>query len=159
MVFNCKSKKSFDKQKLVKAENLPNFSAAFISENVVDERFGGLSLGMSIPLWENKNKLNHTKAKKEALISTEKSFKQDFYARMEAIYSKAKSSSDQSKTFRQNFENIDNGIILKKALNAGQITLIDYLQEMSYYYESEDRVLEMEKDVDHLIDQLKIYLD
>jgi len=146
-------------EKLAKAERLPNFTAAFISESVEKESFGGLSLGMSIPLWENKNKVRLAEAKTRALISSEKSSTQYFKSRMEALFNKVGTKTQQNTNFRSAFESIDNDIILQKALNAGQITLIEYLQEMSYYYESEDKVLEMEKEVDHLLDQLLIYLD
>jgi outer membrane protein TolC len=45
-----------EKQKqLQSALNLPKFNAGYMSEKVVGEQFQGVSVGMSIPLWENKS--------------------------------------------------------------------------------------------------------
>ena len=39
---------------LSKAMGLPTFSAGYMSEKVVGQRYQGISVGVSIPLWENK---------------------------------------------------------------------------------------------------------
>ncbi len=45
-----------------RAEALPKFHTGYLSETVIDQKFQGISVGMSIPLWENKNKVQYAKA-------------------------------------------------------------------------------------------------
>ena len=47
---------------LSRAAGLPVFSAGYVSEKVGSERFQGVSFGISVPLWENKNRVKQAKA-------------------------------------------------------------------------------------------------
>ncbi|MDD4109021.1 MAG: hypothetical protein PHH93_09905, partial [Prolixibacteraceae bacterium] len=40
---------------LSKAMGLPKLQAGYMSESIVGEQYQGISVGLSIPLWENKN--------------------------------------------------------------------------------------------------------
>ena len=42
---------------LSRVAGLPTFSAGYVSEKVGSERFQGVSFGISVPLWENKNRI------------------------------------------------------------------------------------------------------
>ncbi|KAA6308963.1 hypothetical protein EZS27_039465 [termite gut metagenome] len=44
------------------AMGLPSFLAGYMSEKVVGEHFQDITLGISIPLWENKNRVKQAKA-------------------------------------------------------------------------------------------------
>jgi outer membrane protein, heavy metal efflux system len=43
-----------------KALNLPKFETGYHYQAMLGQRFNGLHLGLTIPLWENKNKVNAT---------------------------------------------------------------------------------------------------
>ena len=66
-----------------KAQNLPELSVGYISEKVVGQRYQGITTGVSIPLWANKNKVKQAKAE---VLAAEKSvidIKQQFYAQLQ----------------------------------------------------------------------------
>ena len=42
--------------KLSKSESLPKISAGYMSESVLSESFRGVTMGISLPLWENRNR-------------------------------------------------------------------------------------------------------
>ena len=52
-----------------KTENLPDISVGYMRERVLEEQFQGITFGVSIPLWENKNKLKQAKAELRATES------------------------------------------------------------------------------------------
>lgn len=133
--------------KLNTALSLPKFYGGFMSEQVVGQHFQGISVGVSIPLWENKNTVNYAKAKTIAIQSMEADAKLQFYNQMKAAHLKAASLQSSANDYRQNLKAYSNADLLKKALDKGEISLSEYIFELSLYYESINKLLEMEQNL------------
>jgi outer membrane protein TolC len=132
--------------KLQRSMNLPKISAGYMSEKVLTERFQGITVGLSIPLWENKNTVRQAKARTLALREAENDAQIRFRNQMEALYRKASHLKEILADYRQNALSDRTPDLLKKALEAGEIPLIDYLMEMTIYYEIVNNRLETERD-------------
>ncbi|MFA6402744.1 MAG: TolC family protein [Salinivirgaceae bacterium] len=133
------------KQKqLSSALSLPKFNAGYMSEKVVGQQFQGISVGVSIPLWENKNTVKYAKAKTIAIQSMETDAKLQFYNQMKALHLKVVSLQISATDYRQNLNAYSNADLLQKALDKGEISLSEYIFELSLYYESINKLLEME---------------
>jgi len=132
--------------KLSKALSMPKINAGYMSEKVGLEQFQGLIVGLSIPLWENKNTVKYAKAHVQAMEDYTADNKMEFYNYLKNLFEKAKSLEENTLDYRDKLSGFDHSTLLKKALDKGQITLIDYMLELSIYYESENRLLEMERD-------------
>lgn len=122
---------------------LPKFHAGYMSEKVVGQQYQGITSGISIPLWENKNAVKYEKAKAEAAAGMETDMKIRFYTEMKNQYQKAMSLQLSTSDYGKQLLELSNSDILKKALDLGQISLSEYLLELSVYYESLDKLLEM----------------
>lgn len=131
---------------LSKAMNLPKFTAGYMSEKVVGQRYQGVSLGISIPLWSNKNQVKQAKASVAAAQSREADTKQQFYSQLQIQYSKAMGLKTTADKYRRSLANVNNTILLKKALDAGEISLLDYMVEMGLYYDNVNQTLAAERD-------------
>lgn len=131
---------------LSKAMNLPKFTAGYMSEKVVGQRYQGVSLGISIPLWSNKNQVKQAKAAVAAAQSREADTKQQFYSQLQIQYSKAMGLKTTADKYRRSLVNVNNTILLKKALDAGEISLLDYMVEMGLYYDNVNQTLAAERD-------------
>ena len=131
---------------LSKAMNLPKFTAGYMSEKVVGQRYQGVSLGISIPLWSNKNQVKQAKASVAAAQSREADTKQQFFSQLQIQYSKAMGLKTTSDKYRKSLANLNNTILLKKALDAGEISLLDYMVEMGLYYDNVNQTLAAERD-------------
>lgn len=131
---------------LSKAMNLPKFTAGYMSEKVVGQRYQGVSLGISIPLWSNKNQVKQAKAAVAAAQSREADTKQQFYSQLQIQYSKAMGLKTTAEKYRRSLANVNNTILLKKALDAGEISLLDYMVEMGLYYDNVNQTLAAERD-------------
>lgn len=140
--------------KLAKAKTLPAFNAGYMNENVGGDSFQGLVLGLSIPLWANKNTVKHAKASSVAIESYNTDRKLEFYNHLKGLYNKAKSLNALTLDYKLQLEKYNHSALLNKALDKGQITLIDYMMELSIYYESENRLLELQKDFKQTIAEL-----
>lgn len=51
---------------LDKAQNVPSLTLGYMSENTREQTFRGVSIGVSVPLWSNRNKVRQAHAAREA---------------------------------------------------------------------------------------------
>ena len=142
---------------LNRAGNLPEFQAGYMSETVVNEQFRGITAGVSIPLWENKNKVKYAMANSIASESIADDNKLQFYNHLKAIHTKAIAMRENVNDFRQNLLSLESTRLLKKALDKGEISLINYMVELSIYYQSLNKFLELERDFNKTVAELKQY--
>ncbi|MDR0750646.1 MAG: TolC family protein [Tannerellaceae bacterium] len=131
---------------LSRAMALPSFSAGYMSEQVVGQRYGGITLGVSVPLWGNRNRVRQAKAALKAAEARQTDSRQQFYSRLQGLYKRAQGLRKTAAAYRQALLQAGNAALLGKALEAGEISLLQYLQEMSLYYNTVDRALEAEKE-------------
>jgi outer membrane protein TolC len=129
-----------------KAQNLPQFSVGYMSENVVGQRYQGITTGVSIPLWGNKNQVKQAKAKVFAAEVNVVDSKQQFYSQLQIQYNRTNALMANAEQYRKTLETANNTDLLTKALNLGQISILDYIVEIGLYYETVNRTLEAERD-------------
>jgi outer membrane protein TolC len=146
-------------EKLQLALGLPKFSAGYLSEKIVGEHFQGVTLGMSLPLWENKNAVKQAQAQSLAVQDIQRDRKLMFYNQLKMYHAKAVSLRNSVGDYQLALKNIDNGVYLKKSLEAGEISLIDYILELSLYYEGQTRLLAAERDLNRVIAELYQFLE
>lgn len=139
---------------LNKAMNLPTFSAGYMSEKVVGERYQGISVGVSIPLWENKNRVKQAKTAVRVAELKEIDSKQQLYNQLRILYDRTSGLKSTAQNYRKSLETINNTDLLKKALDAGEISLLDYIVEIGLYYDTVNRVLEAEKEYQKAFSEL-----
>jgi len=133
-------------EQLTRALNLPKITAGYTSERVSGTTFQGISVGVSIPLWEGKNTVKHQKAQTIALQMQHEDSKMQFWNTLRNQYDKAKKLSVLLKEYQETLNVTNDYALLKKALDKGQLSLINYLLELAVYYETIDKYLETEKD-------------
>lgn len=132
--------------KLNRALGLPRFSAGYMSEKVAGEHFQGITVGVSIPLWENRNRVKQAKVQALAAEEMLNDSKIQFYNRLQALYRKAATLRQNTLELRRSLAENNNEPLLKKALDAGEISLLSYLLEAEYYYDTMNKMLEAERD-------------
>ncbi|MFV0377264.1 MAG: TolC family protein [Mangrovibacterium sp.] len=130
--------------KLNSAMSLPKLYGGYMSEKVVGQKYQGVTLGLTIPLWENKNTVNYAKAKNLAMQSVESDTKLQFYNQMKATHTKLIALQNNAADYRSKLVLYSNSELLGKALEKGEISLTEYLYELSLYYESIYTLLELE---------------
>lgn len=139
---------------LNRALTLPKFSAGYIRESAGKQHFQGLSIGVSIPLWENKNRIKQAKAEVEASQAVAEESRMQFYVNLQNLFDKASTLQKSVANYRSSFDNYNNAQLLKKALDGGEISLLNYLLEMQYYYQAIANQLVAERDLELSIAQL-----
>lgn len=133
--------------KLSKALSLPKFQVGYMSETVVGQDFKGVSFGVSIPLWENKYRTQHSKQKTIALESVDADAKFQFYSEMKSIHTKAINLNEMLNEYRLSLDYLDTSDLLLIAHENGEISLINYFLELSIYYQGIDQLFEIERNL------------
>jgi len=143
---------------LNKALSMPKFQTGYMSESVIGQDFKGITVGLSIPLWENKNTVKYAKADALALENTAADNKIQLYSHLKMLHTKAISLQKSANDYKSKLEAFNNSELLRKALDKGEISLINYMLELSIYYESVNKLLELERDMNKAIAELNQYL-
>ena len=138
--------------------SLPKLQAGYMSESIVGQDFKGLTVGLSIPLWENKNTVKYAKANTVALENMAIDNKVQLYNQLKVLHTKAIELQNSSADYKSKLQSFNNSELLMKALDKGEISLIDYILELSFYYESVNNLLELERDMNKTIAELNQYL-
>ncbi|MFZ2339928.1 MAG: TolC family protein [Bacteroidales bacterium] len=144
-------------EKLNSAMGLPKFQAGYVSEDVVGQQFQGITVGLSIPLLENKNAVKYAKAKTVAVQSAETDNRLRFYNNLKALHTKAISLQNSLDDYRTSLQKFNNSALLLKALDHGEISLAEYYYELTAYYESFDKLLALEMLLNETVIELNRY--
>ena len=139
---------------LNKAKGLPTFSAGYMTENVVGQRFQGLAMGVSVPLWENKNRVKQAKSAVVAAQARETDSKLQFYNQLQIQYNRALGLKITAESYRKSLAMTNSTELLKKALDAGEISLLNYIVELGLYYNMMNQTLEAERDYQKALAEL-----
>lgn len=140
--------------KLNKAMRLPKFSAGYSLEKTLGQNYQGVSVGISIPLWENKNRVKQAKANVIAAEARQQDSKHQFYNRLQNLYMRASGLQQTAAGYRKSLQALNNTDLLIKALNAGEISLLNYIVEIGLYYDTVNQTLAAERDFEKALADL-----
>ena len=148
---------SKESEKLQRSLNLPKLSAGYMSEKVMTEHFQGVAVGVSIPLWENKNTVRQLRAQTLANQATEEDANLRYRNEASALHKKATHLLRVVADYKANALSADSSELLKKALDLGEVSLTDFILEMDMYLDVSNGLLEAERDLQHAIEELYQY--
>jgi outer membrane protein, heavy metal efflux system len=130
--------------KLVKHQGLPELSIGYESEKTDAEHFTGFRAGLSIPLWGNTNKRRASTIKVNATRLEHASEKLQLKTETEELYLKASSTKARLEELSRALSEYNNINLLERALEAGQISVIELFNEITFLYDLTDKVMELE---------------
>ena len=141
--------------KLGKLSGLPQISAGYMSELVPESNFRGITLGLSVPLWSNRNRVKQAKAAVVAAEVQQKDATVQFYERLRNQYDRTLGLQRTAGEYRKALAELDNTQLLRRALDAGEISLLDYIVELGLYYTTVDEALAAERDYELALTELQ----
>ena len=141
--------------KLEKLTGLPQISAGYMSELVPESNFRGITLGLSVPLWSNRNRVKQAKAAVVAAELQQKDATVQFYERLRNQYGRTLGLQRTAGEYRKALAELNNTQLLRKALDAGEISLLDYIVELGLYYTTVDEALAAERDYELALTELQ----
>ena len=131
---------------LAKALTLPKMEAGYHYQGILGQNFHGLHVGLSVPLWENRNRVAQHQLQTVYYAGQLESRRNERFYDVKRLYEKYQNLQTGLDEYRQGLLSLNNMELLDKALQAGQITTLEYFVEQSLLYESRDRLLELERE-------------
>ena len=145
------------KVKVTRAEALPKLSVGYVGELVASQKYNGVMVGMSIPLWENKGKVRQARAEANVALLEATNVRTQLYTQLRGLYEQA---LQQQRSIQQMEAALSEGAdeeLLRRAYEAGEITLLTYLQENTYCLSVRARYLEARRDLELTLAQLNSF--
>lgn len=139
---------------LQKSMSLPKFEVGYRYQGFLGQDFHGIHLGMSIPLWENRNKIRARQAHVTLRDQQLDEYLTQHTSEIMAKYGKQEQLRRLLSEYEALFASMNHGELLAKALSLGEISVIDYYRELTVLYESIDTYFATEKEVQITIAEL-----
>ena len=140
-----------------KAMALPKLETGYHYQTTLGQTFNGIHLGLTIPLWENKNRV---KAEQASLIFSDlnlEDHKNEHYYDLMQKYEKQENLKITLAEYDSLFSSSNQIDLLDKSLSIGQISTIEYFMEMTYYYNALNNYLKTEMEHQKVLAELYKY--
>ncbi|MCD6345949.1 MAG: TolC family protein [Bacteroidales bacterium] len=130
---------------LAKNDLLPDIIVGYASEAINGEKLAGAQMGISVPLWGKPNKIKSAKLSKDMYDKRSALHRQILQNDWNSYNEIAKQSLAVKNNLQASLKSMRTKNLLEKSWQLGEISLLDYLKELPFFYGVEDRVQEAEK--------------
>lgn len=145
---------------LVKVERLngfPGFSIGFEHETEGDEHFNGFSIGISLPSWGRKHSSKAARLEAEAALMDADMALHQRKASLMADYNRIDAFRKVLDEYAPVVEDKSHYELLRKALKAGQISFLTYIEELNYFIAAHRDYLDVLYEYNLAIARIKYY--
>lgn len=131
---------------LSRTYRLPSFEVGYHYQGILGQKFSGAHVGVSIPIWEQKNRQQYGEAEVRYAQVQLVANKTAHYYEIKELYERQQALRVSREEYRDAMSMISNTTLLDKALAFGEITTIEYFLELSFYNNASLHLLELERD-------------
>ena len=136
---------------------LPKFSAGYKYSSSDGAKFHGVIAGMSIPLFESRNTVRLARARQAEVEATTLALETNLTADLTAKYSQACRLEAMSRTYQSGGDGAGKSALLRKALQEGSLTILEYFTELDPVYRHMDEINELLYNYRSLLIELNKY--
>lgn len=139
---------------LSKSLTLPKIDVGYRYQTFLDQRFNGVHLGFTIPLWENRNKV---KTRQAEMLVDEANLQEhinEHYFDIKQKYERMTNLKISLDEYEAIFSSMNKVELLDKSLSLGQISTIEYFMEMTFYYVALQNYLKIEMEYNKVMAEL-----
>lgn len=140
-----------------KAMNLPKLETGYHSQGILGQSYRGFHAGISIPLWENKNKLGAVKSNIEYATANAETHRLEHRLENKQYYDQLDTRVKLLQEYKELLSTLNNTALLNKALALGQITIIQYFYDESFYFTAYESYLKSEWEYQQAVARLYKY--
>lgn len=153
VVKTVKQEREINKQQvgLTRSLTLPKLEGGYHQQSILGQKYQGFHVGMSIPLWENKNRVKTEQARLMLSEFQITEHRTKHYYNNKQLYEQYLHWQNTFTEYQSILITANNEQLLNKAFQAGELSLIEYLMEVRYFYDALSRSLETERALHHMI--------
>lgn len=138
-----------------KAMGLPGFELGYrLNTASGGERFNGFLVGISIPLFSNRNNVKQAKAQSRYTDMQLESTTFTVTNTLENLYDQSVALRTSMDEYREVLESQNSLALLNKAIQAGQISMIEYFVDVTTYYQSMQNFMQLQNQYQKVMAQL-----
>ena len=130
----------------VRSQSMPSITAGYMAELTDDEKWRGVTVGLSIPLWRNVRNVKRARLQ----VQSAQSEAEDAMYQLEQIAAAQKLRTERyfdiAQDIKNKLANASSYPLLRKALAEGEISLVEYTIEVSDLFDMRIKALEAERD-------------
>ena len=143
---------------LAKSQHLPTLSATYINErHTIGDRSQGVAIGVSLPLWANKNRVRSARASLHAAEARETDAQVQLRSQLQAGYERVQGLQRTAVLYRTTLDEANNTALLERAMDEGFISVLEYLQGIELYYDYLDRSLNADRDYQRALAEMEAW--
>ena len=141
--------------KVNKNKGLPSFNLGYrMNPSSGGNRYNGFLVGVSIPIFSNRNNVRQAKAQSLyadlQLDNAETVVERDLLQ----LYNQAIALKTSMDEYNQVLKNQNNLVLLNKAIEAGQISMIEYFVDVTTLYDSMQNYMQLQNEYQKIMAQL-----
>jgi outer membrane protein, heavy metal efflux system len=143
-----------EKIELSRSLALPKFEGGYHQQSILGQMYQGFHFGMTIPLWESKNTV---KVQKAQLIHSDfqiTEHRTKHYYENKQLYEEYLLWQKTFNEYESILSSANKDLLLNKALDAGELSLIEYLMEVRYFYDAIGKSLDAERSLQQSVAKL-----
>lgn len=143
---------------LAKTMHIPSLLATYINErHTIGSRSQGITVGVSIPLWANKNRVRSARTALEAAEAQQRDTELQLRSELEQEFMRVKGLHHTATLYQRALSEANNSELLQHAMDEGFISVLEYLQGIELYYDYLDRSLNAERDYQRAVAELEAW--
>jgi outer membrane protein TolC len=132
---------------LTRALTLPRIEAGLHYQTLLGVRYGGAHVGLTIPLWQQRNTVAAGQATILASESRVAEHRTEHLARNQRLYEQVQTLQTNLAQYRQALGATNTLPLLDTSLRLRQLTTVAYILETTYLYNATDTLRQLERDV------------
>ncbi len=138
---------SQQKIKLEQHKVLPDLTAGYNYQGVSGNNFSGFYGGVSIPLWNSKNKVKAAEAEYEYRQSQSEAVTATLYTSFQERYNRYQLILKKYMKYQSTMESLESESLLLKAFTLGELSFMEYYVELRFYRNALDTMLQIEREL------------
>lgn len=135
---------------LSRAEWLPTMSVGYAAENHVGDSFRGITMGLSLPIWSQQRAVRAARLEAEAAQLELETQREKLFDHLSCMFHRHLGLMHNVENLKNALRQYDSQDYLMQALEAGEITLEQYLQQSEFYLEIELQIWEVSHELELL---------
>lgn len=144
--------------RIARQQWLPNLTLGYrMNPSTGGERYNGFIVGISVPLFSNRNKVKQAKAERLAAhLSTDVTMKTQI-ATLRQLWVKACELRKSIGEYDAVLKTQNSITLLNKAIQAGQISMVEYFANVTTFYQSMQNYLQLQNDYQKVVAEIYRY--
>ncbi len=141
-----------------KAKGLPSFELGYrMNPSSGGERFNGFLVGISIPLFSNRNNVKLAKAQARYAEMQLESSSFTVESELRQLYNESVALKHSMDEYQGVLDGQNNLVLLNKAIQSGQISMIEYFVDVTTFYQSMQNYMQLQNQYQKALARLYKY--